>query len=153
MVKLIALATIALAGLAAAAPALRGNNDAEPQAPKRAENTPAPWGRDIYPELADRDIEDRSDEPSGRDSHARANRGILGRGRVKAPGGGRGAPRALSTRYRPAGNVGGSGDDHWHSGRDGSDESTKVVAKMVSPVNKFVSPGGESSSPSEPKEN
>ncbi|KAI0176980.1 hypothetical protein BJ166DRAFT_585119 [Pestalotiopsis sp. NC0098] len=90
MVKVIALATIALAGLAAAALALRGNNDAEPQAPKRAENTPASWGRDIYPELADRDIEDRLAEPSGRDSHARATEVSSEEGAVRHPAGGAG---------------------------------------------------------------
>ncbi|KAI4601602.1 hypothetical protein KJ359_011733 [Pestalotiopsis sp. 9143b] len=147
MVKLIALATIAIASLAAAAPALRGNNDAERQTPKRAEDPPAPWGRDIYPELADRDIEDRLAEPSRRESHARANEGTLARG----PGRGR-VRRGFSTRYRPAGNVGGSDHGHWHFGRDEADDSTKLVTKMVSPVNNFVSPVGESPSPSEPKE-
>ncbi|KAK6193729.1 hypothetical protein LQW54_012155 [Pestalotiopsis sp. IQ-011] len=150
MVKLIAFATIAIAGLAAAAPALRGNNDAEREAPKRAEDTPAPWGRDIYPELADRDVKDRLASPSRRDSHDRANKGTLGRGRGRA--GPRGGRRALSTRYRPAGNVGGSGHDHWHSGRDESDDSMKLVAKMVSLVSKLVSPGEKSPSPPEPKE-
>ncbi|KAF7524794.1 hypothetical protein G7054_g11321 [Neopestalotiopsis clavispora] len=136
MVKLIAFVAIALAGIVAADTVMKNGNEARNKVQKRA-NVDEAWGYDVYHSASevDRELDERNVKSS-----SPLRRRASGRGR-----GGRGGRRGLVTRYRPAGNVGGSYHEEINAQLDWNDQSTDESKstdekRFATPVNKTACP-------------